>query len=226
MNTIFGKLFGKRSTPEFHSQYGQDKWLFENLYKKKSNGFFIEIGADDGIDKSNSYFFERRMNWQGICIEPSPKRFELLKNNRQCICENYAIANSHGIADFMEISGWGKGLSGIIDNYNLRHRERIERELHHPENNGNEVIQVPTIPMRDLLKKHNIRHVDFCSIDTEGSELDIIQSIDFDQCQIDVLIIENNYNDPEVSRHLEKSGFTHVTKIEIDDIYFNEKFSP
>ena len=56
---------------KFYSQCGQDKWAYENLFKNKNDGFFIEIGADDGIHFSNTKFFED-LGWNGICIEPSP----------------------------------------------------------------------------------------------------------------------------------------------------------
>ena len=64
---------------KFYSQYKQDEWLYNNHFKNKKNGTFLEIGADDGIDKSNTKFFED-LGWVGMCIEASPKRFKLLKN--------------------------------------------------------------------------------------------------------------------------------------------------
>ena len=106
---------------KFYSQYNQDKWLYETYFKDKKNGVFLEIGADDGIDKSNTKFFEDTLNWTGMCIEPSPDRFKLLELNRQCVCENVAISNTVGSVEFLDISGWGKGLSGIVDKYDPKH---------------------------------------------------------------------------------------------------------
>jgi len=81
---------------------------------------FIEIGADDGIDKSNTKFFEETLKWTGMCVEPSPDRFKLLESNRKCICENVAISDTVGLVEFLDISGWGKGLSCIIDKYDQK----------------------------------------------------------------------------------------------------------
>ncbi|MDB4458982.1 FkbM family methyltransferase [bacterium] len=225
MSSIFGKLFETHSNKKYSSQYFQDKWLHKNVFPKKRRGTFLEIGADDGKDKSNTLFFEERKNWRGICVEPSPSRFKLLKENRNCICENYAIAATEGNVEFMDIRGYGKGLSGIVDSYAPEHRERIEKEMKHPENKGYEMVHVPTIPLRQLLKKHHIFHVDFCTIDTEGSELQVVESIDFKSCQFDVILVENNYDDNSVERALEKSGFVLKNKIGIDDVYFNTQFS-
>ncbi len=223
MSSIFGKLFGKRS--KYYSQYEQDKWLHENLFSDKQNGIFVEIGADDGIDKSNTMFFEEKLAWSGMCVEPSPKRFELLRQNRSCICENYAIAETEGRAEFMDISGYGKGLSGMVDNYDPRHQDRIEQEMKNPDNRGYELIQVSTIPLSALLEKHGIFHVDFCTIDTEGSELQVLKSIDFDRFQFDVILVENNYDDESVQNFLTGVGFAFEVKVGIDDVLINREFS-
>ena len=66
-----------------YSQYGQDI-LLNNLINKQ-NGFFIDIGAHDGICFSNSYLFETELEWNGICIEPLPNIFKKLEKNRKCI---------------------------------------------------------------------------------------------------------------------------------------------
>lgn len=203
---------------KFYSQYNQDEWLFNNFFKDKSDGVFLEVGADDGIDKSNTKFFEDR-GWNGMCIEPSPKRFKLLKSNRKCICENYAVSDEIGTAEFMDIHGWGKGLSGIIDNYDQRHKTRIESEYRHPKNEGVERVTVKTELLTNLLDKHNISKIDFCTIDTEGSELNIIKSIDFSKYNINIILVENNYNDTNVATVLSDSGYSRIARLTIDDVF-------
>ena len=202
----------------FYSQFKQDKWLFENYFKNKTDGFFLEIGADDGIDKSNTKFYEE-LGWSGICIEPSHKRFKLLAQNRNCICENYALSDSEGEVEFLDISGWGKGLSGIVEKYDFRHRIRIDRELSHPQNQGNEIIKVKTEILSNLLQKHKVTKIDFCSIDTEGSEFDIIRTIDFDKYDFGLFLIENNYGDSRVRDFLETKGYEFVTTLTIDEVF-------
>ena len=204
---------------KFYSQYNQDKWLYETYFKDKKNGVFLEIGADDGIDKSNTKFFEDTLNWTGMCIEPSPDRFKLLELNRQCVCENVAISNTVGSVEFLDISGWGKGLSGIVDKYDPKHKNRIQRELKHKDNKGHKYIKVKTEKISNLLHKHNIKDIDFCTIDTEGGEFDIIKSFDLDNCNIKVFVIENNYNQVNIKNYLESKGYKYVTKLKIDDVF-------
>ena len=207
---------------KYYSQFNQDKWLFENHFKDKKDGVFLEIGADDGVDKSNTKFYEE-LGWKGMCIEQSHKRFKLLSSKRNCICENYAISDKVGDVDFMDISGWGKGLSGIVEKYDVRHKNRIQQELIHPQNKGNETITVKTELLSNLLDKHNITDIDFCTIDTEGGEFDIIKTIDFDKYKISIILVENNYNEINVREYLKTKGYKLVTTLTIDDVFIKDE---
>tara|TARA_R110000824_G_scaffold25_1_gene66 strand:- start:761 stop:1384 length:624 start_codon:yes stop_codon:yes gene_type:complete len=206
---------------KFYSQYGQDKWLYENFFKNKKVGTFLEIGADDGIDKSNTKFFEE-LGWSGMCIEASPKRFELLEINRTCICENYAVSDTRGEVEFMDIAGWGKGLSGIINKYDYSHRLRIEDEIQHPLNKGREVIRVNTELLPNLLDKHGIKEIDFCTVDTEGGEYDILKTLDFNKYSIKIIVVENNYDDSTVNDLLVANNYEKIYKLTIDDVYLKK----
>jgi FkbM family methyltransferase len=202
----------------YYSQFQQDEWLYNHFYKNKIDGVFLEIGADDGIDKSNTKFFED-LGWSGLCIEPSPNRFSKLVNNRKCICENIAIFDKKGEIDFLDISGWGKGLSGIVESYDEQHVRRIAWELENPENKGHNTIKVNTDTLNNILEKYEIYNIDFCTIDTEGSEYEILKDFDFDRFNIDIIIVENNYGSNNVKDLLESKGYEHISKIEIDDVY-------
>jgi len=203
----------------FYSQYGQDKWVFENCFNNKLSGTFLEVGADDGVDKSNTLFFEKEMGWTGLCIEPSPVRFKLLENNRECICENIAVSDFTGEAEFLDIEGWGKGLSGLVAKYCENHKRRINQELSHSENKGSSVIKVKVDNLQTVLERNNLSTIDFCTIDTEGGELEILKTLDFNKTKIHILCVENNYNNPEVRDFLENKGYVLIKRIKIDEIY-------
>lgn len=201
-----------------YSQYGQDIYCFNHFFKRHTNGTFLEIGADDGVDKSNTLFYEN-LGWEGLCIEPSPSRFKLLKKNRKCLRENYAIYDKKKTAKFLDISGWGKGLSGIIERYNYRHLKRIREELKHPLNNGYQIIDVECISINDLLEKHRMFKIDFCTIDTEGGELEILKSIDMKRFDLKVVCVENNYADLTIRDFMISMKFEMVARLNIDEIY-------
>jgi len=76
-----------------------------------------------------------------------------------------------------------------------------------------------------VIPKHCITHVDFCNIDTEGSELEVIESINFDTTIIDVFLIEDNYGDIQVKNALEKLGYTLVSRVGIDNVFLLNKRS-
>ena len=53
----------------------------KKIFKNKRDGFFLDIGANDGITLSNSYFFEKELGWKGICFEPLKNAFQKLQND-------------------------------------------------------------------------------------------------------------------------------------------------
>jgi len=163
----------------YYSQCGQDKYLNETIFKGKKNGVFVEIGAHDGISYSNSYYFEKYLNWTGICIEPHPQRFQELKENRTCHCYQGCVSDTKGIAQFLMVMGYPEMLSGLIDKYDKRHLARISKEIKQ-RGGSKQLIEVKCIQFNELMKKYNTNSVDFVSIDTEGGEEEILKSIDFE----------------------------------------------
>jgi hypothetical protein len=63
---------------KFYSQFNQDRYMFETFFKENKKGFFVDIGAHDGITGNNTKFFEE-IGWSGVCVEPLPFIFEKLK---------------------------------------------------------------------------------------------------------------------------------------------------
>ena len=91
---IHGKLH------KFNGQCGEDAMLFKK-YLNYKNGFFIELGAMDGVIYSNSKFFEDNLNWRGILIEPTKQYDDLIKNRPNAFNYNYAISTVEGEVEFV-----------------------------------------------------------------------------------------------------------------------------
>lgn len=68
------------------SQVGQDFWVFKEVFDGKHDGYFIDIGAADGISDSNTFLLEKRYHWRGLCVEANPSLFETLKRIRNATC--------------------------------------------------------------------------------------------------------------------------------------------
>ena len=204
----------------YYSQIGQDRFIDE-FYNKKENGTFLDIGAHDGVSGSNSYFLEKIRNWNGICIEPQLEIFEKLKENRSCININCAVSNYNGETDFTYLDGYSNMLSGITEDYNQSHIQRINHEVYNYGGNI-QTYKVNVRSLQNILDENNIYDIDFCSIDTEGTEFKIIQSIDFKKTNIKIFIIENNYSDTQIKDYLENNGYVFYKKLEWDDVFIKK----
>ena len=202
---------------KFYSQDGQDKFL-ARLFRNKKDGFFIDIGAYDGVNISNTLFFEQVLFWKGICIEPNPIVFEDLKINRQCVCLNCCVSDKKGYFKFLSVSGWGIMLSGLLDFFDEKHLQRIERTI--AEHGGSkEIINVSAMPLKDVFSEYSVKCVDYCTIDVEGGEISVLQSIDFSKVTIKVFTIENNNRSKTVRNFLQPLGYKLIGKLGADEVY-------
>jgi FkbM family methyltransferase len=205
---------------KYYSQLGQDKFI-DDFFNQKENGFFIDIGAHDGMDISNTYFLEKIRNWKGICIEPQPDQFEILNKNRTSINLNCGIYNILGEMEFTHVTGYGSALSGISDDHNNNHKWRIDNGIEKNGGNYNKFL-LQVRPLQDVLDEYQIYDIDFCSIDTEGSELKIVESIDYTKTNIKVFIIENNYGEEYVQKFLKEKGYELHCKLQWDDVFIKK----
>jgi FkbM family methyltransferase len=205
----------------YHSQIGQDKLLHQTYFKNLSNGIFLDIGAHDGIDASNTYFFEKELGWTGICVEPNPNVFSKLQKNRASKCFPYAISDIEGELDFVKVSGYAEMLSGLLNAYDPRHIQRIQRDLR---GGTTEIIKVKSIPLSKLLKNEAIHEIHYMSLDVEGAELSVLNSIDFTNVFIHVIDIENNYPDTfgSIESFLFEKGYVKTMNIEWDVIFVHK----
>lgn len=202
---------------EYYSQIGQDKFIDDYL-NKKENGVFVDIGAHDGKSCSNTLFFEKFRNWTGICVEPGTEEFIKLNALRKSININACVSDYDGESEFTYIEGYSNMLSGLSEGYNNEHENRINNEL---KMYGGKIkkIKSPVFKLQTILDKYNILNIDYCSIDTEGSEFNIIKSIDFNKTNIKIFSIENNYNNDNIKTFLEEKGYVLHSKIKWDDIF-------
>lgn len=214
---------------EYYSQYKQDKFLHENIFKEYKNGVFVDAGAHDGISLNNTLFFEKNFNWTGINIEPIKTVYDKLTINRpNSININCAAGLSDGTAEFILNTGYTEMLSGLKNEYDNRHYNRTLSENHY--NGGTtQVINVPVKRLDTIFKENNIKHVNYLSIDVEGAEYSVIKGIDFDSVFIDVIEFENNYSDTSdpILEYLSYKGYVIIpenTSIDIMMIHKNSKF--
>ena len=201
----------------YFSQIGQDLVVDKIFFGKMTGGTFVDIGAHDGISLSNTYFLESVRKWNGLCVEANPEVVPRLRENRRCIVEQVAVGPDHGTVNFTAVDG-PEMLSGVSERLNRRHRRRIKDEIKRS-GGRQEVIRVPVRPLQALLDEHNIVSVDFLSIDTEGSELDVLKGLDFEKTRVAVICIERNYESGQIPGFLRDRGFVRVFALSHDDFY-------
>jgi len=200
------------------SQLGQDLWVLEQT-NYKQNGFFVEFGATDGVLLSNSWLLEKKFGWKGICAEPNPKFFNQLKENRNCIVSNACIGATTGEEiEFVFADAYG-GMKKHISIDNNEHRRAGYAEL------SDANVTMETISLNDFLLQHNApQEIDYLSIDTEGSELDILETFPFDGWNIKMLTIEHNFTEQRADiRALMKHNGYHYIEMQWDDWYYKDK---
>jgi FkbM family methyltransferase len=202
------------------SQYGQDRLLDQILFKKKQNGVFVDIGANDGKTISNTYYFEKNLNWTGICFEPLDEAYKKLQANRSSINIHGCAFNKTCTDTFYSISGYGEMLSGLKSQYDDRHLKRIEQTI---AEYGGEIkkIEVNCYDINETLIKNNFHKIDFISLDTEGGELNILKAINFDLFKITAIVVENNYNDDSTKKFLYTKGYLLFNKLDCDEIFLH-----
>ena len=208
----------------FYSQFKQDHYLESNIFKGYKNGFYVDVGAHDGVSINNTLYFEKNNNWKGINIEPIKKVFDrLIVNRPNDINLNCAVCNNDGETEFLCNKGYTEMLSGIKDNFDNRHLQRLENE-NKQHSSTTEVIKVNTKRLETIFDEYNVSHINYLSIDVEGAEFEVIKSINFDKVFIDVIGFENNYKDVSVPivKYLENNGFI-LIKDSSDIFMINKK---
>jgi len=208
---------------KYYSQYKQDYWV-DKLLGAKSSGVFLDIGANDGVTISNTYFFEKNRGWKGICVEPITDVYNKLVNNRHCEAINACVSDKRGKEVFFRIDGFGEMLSGIKSEYHESHWKRIMKDV---ESEGDQIVEyeVECLPVNDILEKFNYSDIDFLSVDTEGSELKILQAIDFNRFHFSIICVENPYNEKGFENLLNANGFELCKILSCDYLFINKKDS-
>jgi FkbM family methyltransferase len=160
----------------YTSQVGQDAWV-HSVVGDKRNGYFIELGASDGLYLSNTYFFEKTLNWNGICIEPNPTFHTKLQENRNCHIAHNCVSSENDKEVEFSLCGHASGTLATAGPFTL----------------SNETIRIKTKTLDSILAQFNApQRIDYLSLDVEGHELEILKNFPFDKYQFNCITVEHN----------------------------------
>lgn len=182
---------------KFRGGYFSINQLDEQLeqYVNYDNGFFVELGANDGVSQSNSLYFEKERNWRGVLIEPSPHNYLLCKERRST--ENNIFCNACVSFDYKDkyVDIKYANLMSISENLELdledkdAHIQSGEKFLSAKE----DVFSFGSVAetLNSILKKSNApKEIDFLSLDVEGAELEVLKGVNFVEFSFKFMLIE------------------------------------
>ncbi len=212
----------KNKKLKYFSEHKQD-YFIDKILGGKTRGVFLDIGAYDGVKFSNSYFFEKSRNWQGLCIEPSPSVFEKLKKNRDCLCLNGAVTEVDEIVEFTEVYEGHAMLSGVTDYLSDVHKKHISDSI--PICGGEiKAIQVQSYSPKTIFEKYDLEKIDYLSLDIEGGEYEVLKSIDFKTIDITCLSVENNPENKRTTPLMRKAGYHLAFRVFNDYFYIKKNY--
>ena len=200
----------------FYGQHDEDKFM-NALFSEDYKGVCVEVGAYNGESGSNTYFFEKK-GWSSLCIEPIPSQYEKCKVIRKN-CVNYAVSDSNKEDVSFTIFNIGNddnesAMSSLEPDIRL-----IESHKHMI--NSTVEIKVKCRTLTSILDDANFsKEIDFISIDTENTELNVLKGFDFSKYSVKYFIIENNFNEPACEHYLKEFGYIKLHRIAVNDIFY------
>jgi len=221
---VYGELAGllmeMGERVPFHAQHGEDIFLW-NYFDRKREGYFIEIGAYDGISLSNTFAFEN-IGWKGLLIEANPDVAEQCRKNRPGGRVIHAAVGAPGHGNsiiFHAVSGeQGDEMLSFI-NPGSADLTRFQSE-------GKTIrqIKVPLRTMDSILEEVRPKEIDFVTIDVEGGEMDVLKGFDLARFEPNVVVLENNTgnSDYPVLRYMTQQGYRRFHTLGCNEFYTKE----
>jgi hypothetical protein len=196
------ELFGLQ---DFYSQLGQDKWILGRVFPGVPNGYFVDVGAWDAESLSNTKALEDA-GWTGICIEPFPRNW----TGRVCqLFEEVVYSRKGEVVQFRQAD-----VLGGIEDHIGHHRAAVAPFP---------VVELATTTLGDVLDRAKApRFIHYVSIDTEGSEFEILRALPFSRYTVGAITVEHNSEEPkrrQIRALLEAQGFRLEREQLVDDWY-------
>eukprot|EP00960_Hanusia_phi_P060434 764504-Hanusia_phi.AAC.7 len=163
------------------SQSGEDYFAWSRFFRNKTGGTFLELGALDGSTYSNSFYFEHALMWRGVLVEADPANFQLLAKNRpEQVLVHAAICKE--VQEVHYLTSGGSAVRGIYEFM----ASSFVRYWHKTMS----MQKIMCLPLSAILSFLRVSYVDWLSVDVEGAELQVLESIDFSQVKFGVISAE------------------------------------
>jgi len=193
----------------YYAQFGQDKWIIQWVFPGVTDGYFVDIGAGDGIKGSNTKALED-LGWTGLAIDPFPTNW----GSRKCTLFKEVVSSKKGeVVEFRMAKG-----AGGIDKYIDRWRDKVETSL---------LVKLTTTTIGDILDRADApSFIHYVSLDIEGAEYEALKAFPFSKYEVGAFTIEHNHEEPkrrQIRELLEKNGYLFVRQQIVDDWYLHQR---
>lgn len=200
-----------RALQDWYSQADQDQTVAK-LFQYKTDGYFVDLAANDARTISNTFALERRFQWKGLCVEPNPSYWYDL-SYRDCQVVG-AVVGKHRMepVEFQFNLGAGGGIVG--DQFDVQQAQAEEAKPKF------------TVPLLEILERFNApRVIDYLSLDVEGAEEYIMTIFPLEQYQIKVMTVERPK--PGLVDFLQQNGFTKLKDLSAwgETLWIHQDFS-
>jgi FkbM family methyltransferase len=218
-----------QQTWRFHSRVKEDETIYKLFLQPKlapakatnnnstSQYSYVELGAFDGVKESNSRFFDDCLKWPGVLIEANPRMYDELLRQRQH-AHKFWLAPTCSMMDQSNRQNNvnNNDLNQTILFHDYRYTNAgvlgAAKDFH----GGHRTTPVPCGSLTPIVQDILHGHVTFLSLDVEGSELMVLDQLDWSQLSIDILLIEifnKHCRDvcpmrDEIRRRMEQNGYT------------------
>lgn len=192
----------------FYSQHGED-FLLDKIFNGKKDGYFVEIGCLDGIEYSNTYYFEKK-GWKGVCVEAHNDFITALRMNRP----NSTVVHCAVGEDNKESVTFYANKAGSLSTLDRSEEERWKKNYSN-DFHGFKEQQVPMRTLTSIFDELKLKSIDFVSLDIEGYEVKALAGLDFTKHKPKVFVIEykNDTHKAELEEILFKHGYHFLSHI-------------
>jgi FkbM family methyltransferase len=214
-NALHFRAFASAIAQQCRSLLLQEAWILWRT-NAKEGGYFVELGAGDGLNRSNTCLLEWSYKWSGVVADAHPELAELLRRNRSCFVSSKCVYSRTGEAiDFMAARDRRLSRIAAIDALDS-HETTRSRDF--------KLVSVESVSLSDLLAEAGApADIDYISMDTEGSEPEILRHFDFRKWNVRLLTVNHDFSPRrnETEDILGRNGYTRIWKeiAQSDDWY-------
>lgn len=219
------KISNQMQATSSKQYYGLNK-LDQKLeaYLDYDNGYFVELGANDGVNQSNTYYFEKERGWRGLLIEPILHNFLKCKKNRSnenafacTACVSFEYDKEYINLVYSNLMTAAVGVEGdIADPKAHAHSGQVYLQ------NGEEPVDivVSAKTLSSLLDEANApKMMDLLSLDVEGAEIEVLKGVDHQKYRFKYILVECR-DEEKITEYFSNNGYRLIDKLSNHDYLF------